>query len=412
MLSVLCCSIEIKPTLLFGEDVNITATVSEVTHAIGRRWTRSELNAERHHEYDLMYDGLHVDSDFEDKFTELIGSDVFTLTIHNLTDTDVNKTYKLYFGFDTCEVNLTFVHVLVLTNNGALCYSLEIKPTPLFGEDVNITANVSEVTHDIGRRWTRSDFKNTEHQSLMYDGLHVDSDFENKLTEVIGSDAYTLVIHNLTDTDVNKTYKLFYGFDTCEVNLTFVHVLHVLTNNGALCYSLEIKPTPLFGEDVNITANVSEVTHDIGRRWTRSDLNTEHQSLMYDGLHVDSDFENKLTEVIGSDAYTLVIHNLTDTDVNKTYKLFYGFDTCEVNLTFVHVLHVLTNNDQSAESNRPSKVTMIAGIIAIGTVLGFLTLLVFVKICRRKRQVDQRRMLSKIEDPHNDDLAVHEQIMV
>ncbi|XP_052100500.1 uncharacterized protein LOC127734586 isoform X4 [Mytilus californianus] len=296
---VLCCSIEIKPTLLFGEDVNITATVSEVTHAIGRRWTRSELNAERHHEYDLMYDGLHVDSDFEDKFTELIGSDVFTLTIHNLTDTDVNKTYKLYFGFDTCEVNLTFVHVLVLTNNGALCYSLEIKPTPLFGEDVNITANVSEVTHDIGRRWTRSDFKNTEHQSLMYDGLHVDSDFENKLTEVIGSDAYTLVIHNLTDTDVNKTYKLFYGFDTCEVNLTFVHVLHVLTNN-----------------------------------------------------------------------------------------------------------------DQSAESNRPSKVTMIAGIIAIGTVLGFLTLLVFVKICRRKRQVDQRRMLSKIEDPHNDDLAVHEQIMV
>lgn len=183
---------------------------------------------------------------------------------------------------------------------------------------------------------------------------------------------------------------------------------------GALCYSLEIKPTPLFGGDVNITANVSEVTHAIGRRWTRCDFNTECQheyQLMYDGLHVDSDFKDKFTELIGTDVFTFTIHNLTDTDVNKTYKLFYGFDTCEVTLTFAHV-HVLTNNDQSAESNRPSKVTMIAGIIAIGTVLGFLVLLVFVKICRRKRQVDQRRMLNKIEDPHNEDLAVHEQIMV
>ncbi|XP_063432425.1 uncharacterized protein LOC134714793 isoform X1 [Mytilus trossulus] len=177
----------------------------------------------------------------------------------------------------------------------------------------------------------------------------------------------------------------------------------------ALCCRLEIMPSPLFGEDMNITAYVSEVTHDIGIRWTRRDFNTERhnedQSLMFYGLPFKSEFKHKFTELIGSHTFTFTIHNLTHTDVNKTYKLSYGIDTCEVNLTFVHEPII---NDQSAERSRPFKVTMIAGIIATtGTVLcSVLVLFVIVKICRRKRH-ERRRRMSKIDDPLTENVSVH-----
>lgn len=110
--------------------MSITANVSEVTQAVGRRWTVRELNDEPHHEVNLMFDGSCFYSDYEYKFTEVIGSDAYTLIIHNLTDADVNKIYTLYLGFDTCVLNLTFgqdVHVRTKNGKYFFIYSINTK---------------------------------------------------------------------------------------------------------------------------------------------------------------------------------------------------------------------------------------------------------------------------------------------
>ncbi|XP_076088355.1 uncharacterized protein LOC143058790 [Mytilus galloprovincialis] len=129
----------------------------------------------------------------------------FSLTVFNVTESDLNVVYQCRYGFDAASK-------LIEADEPKTFLSLRlVKDSIMLGRYIILTCTVnglSTVDRDVTRQWSMG--KNDE--LLSYNGR---INNRRKYEETIPhGNEFSLKIFNVTEKDVNVTYRCRYGFDT------------------------------------------------------------------------------------------------------------------------------------------------------------------------------------------------------
>ncbi|XP_071149912.1 uncharacterized protein [Mytilus edulis] len=190
-------------TVSLGANIILTCTVDgvkKIDKQTTRQWSMGE-NDEL-----LCYNGrINNIKKYEEK---VLQTNKFSLTIFNVTKSDLNIVYQCRYGFDAArklieaDESQTFLSLILVTD------------VIIFGGYIILTCaihGISKVDKDVTRQWSMGN----EDQLLSYNG-RINNHGKFKETLFPGNE-FSLKIFNVTAEDVNITYRCRYGFDTASL---------------------------------------------------------------------------------------------------------------------------------------------------------------------------------------------------
>ncbi|CAC5400426.1 unnamed protein product [Mytilus coruscus] len=187
-------------TISFGNYIVLTCTVhgiQTIDITTTRQWSMGD------HDKLLCYNG-RINNIRKYKEKVLPGNE-FSLTIFNVTESDLNVVYQCRYGFNAAN---KFIKADEL--NTFLSLRL-VKDSIIFGGDIILTCTVnglSTVDRDVTRQWSMG-----KHDELLsYNGRI--NNYRKYEETILHGNAFSLRIFNVTEKDVNVTYRCRYGFDT------------------------------------------------------------------------------------------------------------------------------------------------------------------------------------------------------
>ncbi|VDI52793.1 Hypothetical predicted protein [Mytilus galloprovincialis] len=158
--------------------------------------------------------------------------------------------------------------------------------------------------------------------------------------KVLPGNEFSLTIFNITESDLNVVYQCRYGFEAASK--------FIGADEPKTYLSLRlVKDYITFGGDIILTCAInglSTVDRDVTRQWS---MGNHDELLSYNG-RINNHIKYEET-VLPRNEFRLKIINVTEADVNVTYRCRYGFDTAtyfiEINKSVS--LHKAVQNNQS-----------------------------------------------------------------
>ncbi|XP_052079917.1 uncharacterized protein LOC127718053 isoform X3 [Mytilus californianus] len=209
--------------------------------------------------------------------------------------------------------NISFILFLIEINAEV---SLKMtKDTISFGNYIVLTCTVHGIqTIDITttRQWSMGD----DDKLLCYNGRI--NNLRKYKEKVLPRYEFSLTIFNVTESDLNVVYQCRYGFDAASKLIE--------ADEYKLFLSLKMrKDSIMFGGYIILTCTVnglSTVDRDVTRQWS---MGNHDELLSYNG-RINNHRKYEETILQGNE-FSLKIINVTEKDVNITYRCRYGFDT-------------------------------------------------------------------------------------
>ncbi|XP_076088736.1 uncharacterized protein LOC143059134 [Mytilus galloprovincialis] len=185
-----------------GGDITLTCTlhgIQAIDRKITRQWSMGDDDKL------LCYNGrIHNRRKYEEK---ILSVKEFSLTIFNLTESDLNVVYLCRYGFDAASK-------LIEADEPKVFLSLRlVQDSIIIGGDIILTCAVnglSTVDRDVTRQWSMGN-----HDELLSYNGRINNRRKYEET-ILHGNAFTLRIFNVTEKDVNLTYRCRYGFDTAS----------------------------------------------------------------------------------------------------------------------------------------------------------------------------------------------------
>ncbi|XP_052079915.1 uncharacterized protein LOC127718053 isoform X2 [Mytilus californianus] len=162
------------------------------------------------------------------------------------------------------------------------------------------------------RQWSMGD----DDKLLCYNGRI--NDLRKYKEKVLPGNEFSLTILNVTESDLNAVYQCRYGFNAAS---KFVEADEP---NTFLSLRL-VKDSIILGGDIVLTCAVngfSTVDRDVTRQWS---MGNHDELLSYNG-RINNHKKYEETVLPGNE-FSLKVFNVTEKDVNVTYRCRYGFDT-------------------------------------------------------------------------------------
>ncbi|VDI52790.1 Hypothetical predicted protein [Mytilus galloprovincialis] len=136
--------------------------------------------------------------------------------------------------------------------------------------------------------------------------------------KVLQGNEFSLTIFNLTESDLHVVYQCNYGFEAASKLIE--------ADNPKVFLSLGlVTENIIFGGYIILTCavnGINTIDRDVARQW---EIGNDNQLLSFDG---DISNHRKYEEtILPGNEFNLKILNVTQADVNVTYRCRYGFDT-------------------------------------------------------------------------------------
>ncbi|XP_063411432.1 uncharacterized protein LOC134694357 [Mytilus trossulus] len=207
-----------------------------------------------------------------------------------------------------------YIFSFIIGINGQVSLKMDID-TISFGDYIVLTCTVHGIqTIDITttRQWSMGD----NDELLCYNGRI--NNLRKYKEKVLPGNEFSLTIFNVTESDLNVVYQCRYGFDAASKLLE--------AQEPKLFLSLRlVKDSIIFGGDIILTCAVnglSTVDRDVTRQWS---MGKHDELLSYNGrINNHKKYEET---VLPGNKFSLKVFNITEKDVNITYRCRYGFDT-------------------------------------------------------------------------------------
>ncbi|XP_071149915.1 uncharacterized protein [Mytilus edulis] len=179
----------------------------------------------------------------------------------------------------------------------------------------------------LDKKETRQWSKGTHDELLCYNGrINNPKKYEENILQ---GNKFSLKIYNVTKEDVNVAYQCRYGFDAAskfikedkqDKWLSLRSETDVITFGGAIILTCVVN-------------GISTVDSDVTRQWS---MGNDDQLLSYNG-RINNRRKYEETVPTGN-GFSLKIFNITEADVNVTYRCRYGFETT------THVIKITDDN--------------------------------------------------------------------
>ncbi|CAG2197456.1 unnamed protein product [Mytilus edulis] len=194
--------------------------------------------------------------------------------------------------------------------------------TVLLGKDIVLTCTVNGI-ENIDRQTTRQWSMGNDDELLCYNG-RINNPRKYK-ENILAANEFSLTIINVTKVDLNVLYQCRYGFDAASKFIEEDEPISFLSLR--LTTDLII-----FRGYIILTCAVNgirTVDRDVTRQWS---LGNDDQLLSYNG-RINNRRKYEETVLSGNE-FTLKIFNVTEEDLNVTYRCRYGFDSAN---TFIDI---------------------------------------------------------------------------
>ncbi|XP_063418434.1 uncharacterized protein LOC134701233 [Mytilus trossulus] len=189
-------------TISIGKDIVLTCRVHGIP-AIDRKTTRQWSMGDD--DKLLCYNG-QINNPKKYEESVLLGNE-FGLTIFNVTESDLNVVYQCRYGFDAASK-------LIEAGDSKLCLSLRLETDLIvFGGFIILKCTINGITtleNEVTRQWSMG---NDDHL-LSYNG-RINNHRKYEETIFPGNE-FSLKIVNVTEQDVNITYRCRYGFNAAN----------------------------------------------------------------------------------------------------------------------------------------------------------------------------------------------------
>ncbi|CAC5367994.1 unnamed protein product [Mytilus coruscus] len=185
----------------------------------------------------------------------------------------------------------------------------------LIGLDIVLTCTVHGI-ETIDRKTTRQWSKGNDDELLCYNGRI--NNLRKYEENVLAANEFSLTIINVTKVDLNVLYQCRYGFDAASK--------FIQEDEPILFLSLRlVTDFIIFGGYIILTCTVNGISTldcDIIRQWS---MGSDDKLLSYNG-RINNHIKYEETVLPGNE-FSLKIFNVTEADVNVTYRCRYGFDS-------------------------------------------------------------------------------------
>ncbi|CAC5420517.1 unnamed protein product [Mytilus coruscus] len=225
---------------------------------------------------------------------------------------------------ETCQ-QIFFMTSCVRVRENHNVKSLSIKiasDAVLIGKDIVLTCTVHGI-ENIDRKTTRQWSMGNDDELLCYNG-RINNRRKYK-ENVLAANEFSLTIINVTKVDLNVLYQCRYGFDAAS---KFIE-----EDEPILFLSLRlVNDFIIFGGYIILTCTVNGISaldSDVTRQWS---MGSDDQLLSYNG-RINNHRKYEETILPGNE-FSLRIFNVTEKDVNITYRCRYGFDSAN---TFIEM---------------------------------------------------------------------------
>ncbi|XP_063412223.1 uncharacterized protein LOC134695017 [Mytilus trossulus] len=225
-------------TISFGDYIVLTCTVhgiQTINNTTTRQWSMGDDDKL------LCYNG-RINNLRKYKEKVLPGNE-FSLTVFNITKSDLNVVYQCRYGFDAASK-------LIEADKPKLFLSLRlVADFIIFGGDIILTCmvnGISTVDRDVTRQWSMGN----DDQLLSYNG-RINNRRKYEETFLPGNE-FSLKVFNITEKDINITYRCRYGFDTATY---FINI------NESVSLQKSVKSYHSFNLSSHSIADQKEVNH-------------------------------------------------------------------------------------------------------------------------------------------------------
>ncbi|CAC5420515.1 unnamed protein product [Mytilus coruscus] len=189
-------------TISFGGDIVLTCTVhgiQTIDSKSTRQWSMGDDDEL------LCYNGrINNLKKYEEN---IFPGNEFSLTIFNVTESDLNVVYQCRYGFDAASK-------LIEADEPDFFLSLRlVTDFIIFGGYIILTCvvnGISTIDNEVTRQWSMGN----DDQLLSYDG-RINNHRKYEETILPGNE-FSLKIFNVTEKDLNVTYRCRYGFDVAN----------------------------------------------------------------------------------------------------------------------------------------------------------------------------------------------------
>ncbi|XP_063411434.1 uncharacterized protein LOC134694361 [Mytilus trossulus] len=185
----------------------------------------------------------------------------------------------------------------------------------LLGKNIVLTCTVHG-KENINRQTTRQWSMGNDDELLCYNG-RINNRRKYK-ENVLKANEFSLTIINVTKVDLNILYKCRYGFDAASIYIEEDEPISYLSLRL-------VTDLIIFGGNIMLTCavnGINTVDRNVTRQWS---MGNDDHLLSYNGRIND---HNKYKETVPhGNEFSLKIFNVTESDVNITYRCRYGFDS-------------------------------------------------------------------------------------
>ncbi|VDI82743.1 Hypothetical predicted protein, partial [Mytilus galloprovincialis] len=200
---------------------------------------------------------------------EILQGNKFSLKIFNVTESDLNEVYQCRYGFDAASK-------LVVADEPKLSLSLRLVTNLIiFGGYIILTCAVNGI-HTVDREVTRQWSMGNDDQLLSYNG-RINNRRKYEETVLPGNE-FSLKVFNVTENDVNITYRCRYGFDTATyfININESVSLQKSVKSYHSLNMLNISSNSIAGQKEERNFKVNHVNDAISSEHDKETKNKNH----------------------------------------------------------------------------------------------------------------------------------------